>query len=327
MGSIFMINPFGHEVPVNDFTYEQLLVTGRIKNFNRQVFCHQGRADNNRICLMLNTNGIGDDIHSMPAIYAKRRQGYEIHISGLERFTAPIFESLGCKIVPSIGIGEMKEKLTEYHQIYSMKMWCIEHDFDSRGEITLTRFEQFARYLSVNLPEKFSFINHLLPNRKEPRRDIVYLSLVSSTVRRSYGREFELMKLFQGYDVRALGGVGKNAVTAKSFAELVDLVYNAKCVIAVDNGILNLALALGVPTVGIFGPTDEKCIMGQFGRYLDMSKTVVVKTDKRYSCQMPCSFQPARGYGIKGKCLEESYSDCLQDITAEEIFEASKKVL
>ena len=43
---------------------------------------------------------------------------------------------------------------------------------------------------------------------------------------------------------------------AQSLSEMTELLAGARCVVGVDTGLMHLAAALGVPTVGIFGATD-----------------------------------------------------------------------
>lgn len=168
MGAILMINMHGNEVAVNDFTYRAIKSRGELHLFNRQVYKHPGKGDPKSILLMLNTNGLGDDIHAMPAIAAKLAQGFNITVVGRE-FNKLCYESLGCKFIDEKSTqgdnGTTKEfteaaKL-EYGAVYSMRMWCTEHDWDSKGDISITRFEQFAKYLDVELPESFDWREYL----------------------------------------------------------------------------------------------------------------------------------------------------------------------
>lgn len=151
----------------------------------------------------------------------------------------------------------------------------------------------------------------------------VILALTSSSVRRSYDDQRGLQLLYDraGISSRIVGGVlGGDSIP--SFEELIQIVNNAKLVVAVDNGILALALALRKPVVAIFGPTDEHCIIWQFKKYQDMSNVRVLRSqlpDKH--CKRPCSFQEARGWNKKGKCSKETYSDCLQELSTKDVFD------
>lgn len=165
MGAILMTNMHGNEVAINDFTLECIISRGEMHLFNRQVFRKEGQGDPRTILLALGRNGLGDDIHAMPAIAAKIALGYEITVIGRE-FNRACYESLGCKFIDertTFGGDDntdkvyLEEALKHYGSVYSMKTWCTEHDWDSKGEITLSRFEQVARYLEVELPKEFDW--------------------------------------------------------------------------------------------------------------------------------------------------------------------------
>lgn len=159
---------------------------------------------------------------------------------------------------------------------------------------------------------------------ERPKHDII-LALTSSSLRRSYSDQLSLKLLFDqsGRSTRIVGGVlGGDPIP--TFQELIQIVDHAQLVVAVDNGILALALALKKTTVAIFGPTDEHCIIWQFKRYQTAANVRVLRSeleDKR--CMRPCSFQKARGWDVGGKCQEETYSDCLQELSASQIFDFS----
>ncbi len=156
------------------------------------------------------------------------------------------------------------------------------------------------------------------------QHDII-LALTSSSVRRSYADQAALKLLFDqsGRSARIVGGVlGGDPIP--SFGEMLRIVDDASLIVAVDNGILALALALKKPCVAIFGPTDEHCIIWQFKRYQSMDNVRVIRSELPDAhCRRPCSFQKARGWDVKGKCSHEQHSDCLQEISAQQIFDFS----
>jgi heptosyltransferase I len=61
--------------------------------------------------------------------------------------------------------------------------------------------------------------------------------------------------------VESSGELANNLVDASGaydLAELIDVVYAARCVVSVNTGIVHLAAATGVPTVALNGPTAGK---------------------------------------------------------------------
>jgi ADP-heptose:LPS heptosyltransferase len=111
------------------------------------------------------------------------------------------------------------------------------------------------------------------------------------------------------------------AVSYPDYDSLVRAVNEADAVIAVDSGILAVALALNKPTVALFGPTHSGIIADQFSRYHTLSLTVL-KSERADSCQRPCNFQPERGYGKDGKCTRTPVSDCMMEIEPEAVVAA-----
>lgn len=332
--AIMMINPHGEEVLVNHDVIRWLKNIGIFHQYHRQIHKYPGTGPENKVCLLVNVNGLGDDLHSMPAIAQKIADGHEVSIGGLDdyranrMFNAKIFTSLGCQLIPCVEKGFIDDNLQHYSAIHSLKMWCLEHDWDTKGDVELTRFDQFARHIETPLPESFSWIDHLRPERPTRRRDMIILAMTSSSVRRSYGDQLSLLQAYQEHNLsaRLIGGVHKGG-KVDSFEELIDLIYHARLVVAVDNGILALALALETPVLAVFGPTDENTIVWQFKRYVNTDSVRVLRSDTHDVCRRPCSFQGERGHSVNGKCKPETYSDCIVEITPQMIFKHSLHLL
>jgi lipopolysaccharide heptosyltransferase I len=90
-----------------------------------------------------------------------------------------------------------------------------------------------------------------------------------------------------------------------SILESIALYKRMALLVSCDSGPLHLAAALGIPTVSIFGPTDP----ARNGAYGTVHETV-------YKV-LPCSFC------WKKKCPLGT-KDCMQQVTADEVFEAVK---
>lgn len=149
----------------------------------------------------------------------------------------------------------------------------------------------------------------------------ILFALHSTAPVRSYYKERELTALFQGYEINFIGGHSKQG-WVKDITTLAKKIDEHDVVIAVDNGILALALALEKPTIALFGGSDERCVVEQFEQYLSLDKVKVLRSPNNDECKRPCSFQIERGYGKNGKCgnhLENG--DCMKEITPEQIFE------
>ncbi len=98
-----------------------------------------------------------------------------------------------------------------------------------------------------------------------------------------------------------------------SLKELAAVINELKLLICNDGGPLHMAVALGVNTISIFGPVDERV----YGPYPLSAKHIVVKKD--LSCR-PC-YKDFRFTGCSNN------RKCLEEITAEEVFEKAKSLL
>lgn len=92
-----------------------------------------------------------------------------------------------------------------------------------------------------------------------------------------------------------------------SLVEFLSLMSQCKLLIANDGGPLQVAAALGVNVVSIFGPVDEKV----YGPYPDETKHIAVKKD--VSCR-PCY----KNFRLS-ECLHEK--ECLVSINIDDVFD------
>ena len=87
-----------------------------------------------------------------------------------------------------------------------------------------------------------------------------------------------------------------------------------RLVVTNDGGPLHMASALGVKTVSIFGPVDEKV----YGPYPPSDKHIVI-TNKNITCR-PC-YKNFRFWGCPNNL------SCVKDITVDEVFTAVRSLL
>jgi lipopolysaccharide heptosyltransferase II len=96
--------------------------------------------------------------------------------------------------------------------------------------------------------------------------------------------------------------------------DFLALLNKAKIIVANDGGPLHMGLALGIKTVSIFGPVDER-VYGPYSE--EKSKHIVIKKD--LSCR-PCY----RGFRLAQCHLERK---CLNEITVDDVFSAVESLL
>jgi len=107
-----------------------------------------------------------------------------------------------------------------------------------------------------------------------------------------------------------------NLTGALSLEELMAFLSECRLLVANDGGPLHLAVFLGVPTVSLFGPTDER-VYGPYHTEENRGKHAVIT--KETGCR-PCY----TAFRMK-ECTE--HYRCLEGITPEEVFAAVKKML
>jgi len=98
-----------------------------------------------------------------------------------------------------------------------------------------------------------------------------------------------------------------------SLGQLAAIMQRSALVIGVDSGPLHLAVALGVPTVHLFGPVDERT----FGPCGDSARHIVLTS------QMDCI--PCNRLDYAPEELEEH--PCVRAIGEEEVLRAAKSLL
>jgi len=157
------------------------------------------------------------------------------------------------------------------------------------------------RFMKYWAPEKFS---ELIERINKELRDATVILFSSKSERRQV---LQILNLIDKKKVIDLSG-------RTSIGEFFSLISKLDLLITNDGGPLHVAVALGVRTISIFGPVDEKTY-GPFPP--DDTKHIVIKKD--LSCR-PCyrKFKiPICKYGRR----------CLNDIRPEEVFEAVKKLM
>lgn len=283
-------------------------------------------------CILFQDNGIGDVICFLPALWQKIQEGFEVTVYCRESH-APIFGKFsvqikdGAAIEGQLGTIEILQK--EYSEIFNYGQFCLEHEEETKGNLTLTRLEQFAKALETSVPEKFDFSKFF--ELGEKKKDKVLLATWSRSRCRAYGQTEELYDLFyEAYNEGAIDiipeCIGLYMQPQKEFKELIQEIYSAALVVAIDNGILHLALALGTPVLALMGGSDEWAIIHQYRRFGINNYEIIRSSVKNKECERPCSFQLERGYGRNNKC-STGHSDCMDEILPEDIYWKAKQFL
>jgi hypothetical protein len=105
---------------------------------------------------------------------------------------------------------------------------------------------------------------------------------------------------------------GVNSYMSESVEDIVRFIYNnVDVMIAPDSGLMHVALAMGIPTVCIFGPTNGKLTLKYYNNYTLIQK---MSPDR---CFKPCYYADNNNFKCRGKV-----GKCIDEIGVNEIYNA-----
>jgi len=155
-----------------------------LDNLNIDTYKVQGSGKG--VAIVMSQHGIGDDISAMPAIKAKRDEGYEVTVF-CKPFSRKIWQSLGCKTYPSVEVIDGQEESIVSHDafignnfegerevfnlknrfevIYKLNQWSIWQRRNGSNITWENRIHAFAELIETTVPNSFSWIEYLRPQR------------------------------------------------------------------------------------------------------------------------------------------------------------------
>ena len=329
-----IINPHGIPVDIDFTVVEQWQQMGLLQQLPSEWFRIRGRGPEKNICLINKMTGIGDTVHSMPALSEKCKT-HDVTFLVNPSF-AVLPQSCGARIIDIAEFdgGKLQDNkwisshADDFGSFIYLHSWCFVHDEQTKGVPEKPRFQQYADLIDAQLPEEFNFREHLgVPEQSEQGDYILFAPQSTSGHRtlhkwRAFVPKFEtLMRTVTiGIDV-------PGAQVYQTLDKLIHAIDNAAIVVAVDNGVLALALALGKPTVALMGPTSREIIVDQFAIYNPAMKYSVVHAPLAggwHNCTFPCNFHPTRGFHRGNKCMD--HSDCMAMIEVEDVCDAVRSL-
>lgn len=289
----------------------------------RSTYQLDGTGPKGTVCLLMfgrmsRSCGIGDDIAILPIV----AELCKTHTVTIYTVHPEIFASVGATVHSMDSKLEWASdgtlftsdwdgnNLALYERIFKMGGGCIWEDSEYM-EKSRPRFEVYADMLGVPVPESFDYVAALNPEKSDRA---VYTILASEsadnwrTLPMNEAKEL-YTELSKGREVVWLG-VG---TVAHSWRELIDLVYNAEKVIAVDAGIAHLALALKKPTAVLGGITDARTIYSMYGGEAYFFQGTWSE------CLSPCWRQPSRGFRERRCCGTYTKPKCMQSIDIQQV--------
>ena len=205
-----------------------------------------------------------------------------------------------------------------------------------------------AKYTKLHQVEKYNcFVNESLNIKSLPNKLILHCDQNNTLVKNkllginpgaSYGsakrwnpKNFAVVAshLSKKFDIIIFGGLSekkfaadieknlvnnnvnnyRNLAGKTSLEELMSLISNLDMFITGDSGPMHIAAAFGIPTISIFGPTNDK----ETSQWMN-SKSKIIK--KNLNCQ-PC---------MKRKC-PLGHHDCMKLIEASEVLSAAEELI
>ncbi len=289
-----------------------------------------GTGDPKEICLLMRKHGLGDDLHAMPAVEGLVKAGYRVTVYA-KTFTRKCWESVGAEFfeIPRGHIGWMEANQHRFSQIHALNEWSVwESNIEGTGLHPISQI--FAELIGAKMPDQFSWIEKLEAKRHETSPYIIFSSESSSSWRSiPYRRAREIFnELRKIQPVRWLQVGGHNPLTevVPIFEDLIDLVYNARLVVSTDNGILNLASALGTSHIGIYGLTSPQSLNDSLKRY-QTSESRYIAGNNGNRCQAPCWGSAENGFINEICCGEYRVPKCLQQIKVNEVIELTTQLI
>ena len=272
--------------------------------------------------------GWGDIIAIIPAIkqIIKNYESVTLAISQRYHF---LFNGLDIHLIDYQSIDNIKDYSKDFR--YVLDLWCParKYEYESNYKIEKGRLENFADSLQVETvkPEL-----DLIPNvygqwmkNQFPGIPLVGFQIKSAMKSKDWpAHKWERLAtklLADGYqvivmdEINALQTPGVFNVIRTGTQKIANLIGHLDYMIAVDSGLMWLALAQGVKTLGLFGPTSGEHTIKYFDNcsYIQKEQT---------SCESPCYYAGSNNY----YCIdnEPEIGECMQQITVKEVYESFK---
>lgn len=269
--------------------------------------------------------GLGDDITALPVIaeLAKTKdvtvytvhpglwQSLNVHVigvtvTGVEAGPNVIAKEFRCDTGEYLDMYWEGNNLPKYETIYKLGAWGVWED-NAIGGSHRPRFEQLAELLDVSVPESFDYVAALKPNVTSD--SYILMNVESRELMRSL-TDTQALELYEllSEDSRVVWlseTSGDPRVRCNTAQELIDLVYNAKHVVGIDNGVMHLACAFKKPVTIAGGMTDVRLIFEQYKTPLSVIQT------SHNECISPCYRLPQNGFTNKLCCGKYERPACL----------------
>ena len=216
-----------------------------------------------------------------------------------------------------------------YETVYDCWCPCGDHEFDCDYRPKRNRVENFAAHLGVAVrpPDMRPAINRVFGDAWWLATGLGGATTVGFQVRtmhRSKDWPMDCWRSLAGcLEARGIRVVAFDAeddislsaasmpCSGRSLPDVGGVIAGLDAMVAADSGLMHYALALGVPTVGIFGPTDGTLTMRAYNGQARWT-AVQAQVSPDWGCRAPCYYsRKTNGYfceqdrnaPMPGRCL------------------------
>ncbi len=265
-----------------------------------------------KILLIMEASGLGDHVMAQPAI-STLVQRHEVTVLA-RKFYAPLFSNVRfLQYAQQDAFPTFKARFDKSHWL---AQWSVR-------KTNVNRMDFFAGLIETKMPESYSWqLNpqkiegepYILfcPNAVEAWRSMPYPSELQAAL--SQKMKVVTLPRVRVYASHHDGGF-------RALFELIDLVYNARAVVAVDTGPLHLACAMGIPSIGLYGLSSPK-IHDEYRRYNPGLKHIAIQGEPIAGCTMPCDRM-----GAFEQCQRRRNPYCMEHIDSQKVLGALEELL
>jgi ADP-heptose:LPS heptosyltransferase len=285
---------------------------------------YNGYKKNMTALIVRRAGGLGDVICMLPAVKSFTSNPDFIVTVAVPKEYWFLFHGCGVKFSEDYDFSF--NRLKDYEIGFNCFCPCGLHEDKMGHRPILNRIENFAELMSVS-PSKP--IIKLAPTDRDlsgygKNFIMIQVKTEMATKHWNIGKVQELVDRVVkelGYSVICIDKEieMKNCFNTKglSLLEIGHLLKRSKAVISWDSGIMHYALAMDIPTVCLFGPTNGRLTLKYYHGW-----SLIQKLQKD-DCFRPCYYNTENN---KFRCSERT-GDCIDEITTDDVITNLKQIL
>lgn len=273
-------------------------------DMERIQYVEVGKGPPGRVSVFRTTGGLGDVIAAQAVVAGFQAQGKHVTLWTPEVYW-PV--SVADATMPGVGFDPVKA-LHSAAEIIQLYCPAADHEAFSGMRPTAGRVRNFCEAAGVEptCPPLWRLVDRVRPARDRPR---IGVQLISAHPAKDLPPEHaaKLVEALRGYgevhafhDKRLPWEADVNHI-GRPLREVMELVAGMDAMVCVDSGLLHLAGALDVPTVGLFGPTNGP-ITCEFYPSVSIFQGADRAGIEGEECFTPCYYSKVtNGFACRGK--------------------------